>query len=331
VAVTFALSLTIDRASLVTNWETAGMADDHVQEVFELRSKIKGLTNWARSAGMTDQSTLRALDKKSHVICYSTLQSDMNADRMSVGHQAALAKAFGFRIDWREWRNPDDAGKEAADKRADTAKAFLERFTAHRSSRTRLTIEIGPTKAHVDRRFAEFAFALSGSFEPSIEADGIPLVLSLSFDRRGWPVFYDLTVGLKEVDVQLFHTRKPESIEAFALICNDKSEGNFQGNVDGHSPYWIINVAYGDDACLTGTRRRNEGQDCICHGFQVGDEILALMTARVSDCFVRVSGQPFDDASEAKKQFIEHLAKLAALKGAEAKLAEQVLTVVSVL
>jgi hypothetical protein len=52
------------------------------------------------------------------------------------------------------------------------------------------------------------------------------------------------------------------------------------------------------------------------------------MTARVSDCVVGVSGQAFDTASEAQKRFIEHLAALEVLKGAEVTLAEQTLKLV---
>jgi hypothetical protein len=153
------------------------------------------------------------------------------------------------------------------------------------------------------------------------------MTLSLSFDRRGWPVFHDLTVRLKEVDVQLKHERGLESIEAFDLDCSDEAEGNFRGRVDGLSPHWIISVDKGDDLGLAGTRHRNDGKDCLCHNFVVGDELRAVMTARASDCFVSVSGQPFGDASEAKKRFIDHLAKLSALGGAEAILGEQVVKV----
>ena len=128
--------------------------------------------------------------------------------------------------------------------------------------------------------------------------------------------------------MQLKHRRTPESIEAAALACRDEVEGNFCGKVDGLSPYWIISVVKGDDLGLAGTRRRNDGQDCLCRGFELGDEIIAVMTARVSDCFVPVSAEPFDDASEAKKRFIDHLRKLDALGGAEVTLGEQILKVV---
>jgi hypothetical protein len=87
-------------------------------------------------------------------------------------------------------------------------------------------------------------------------------------------------------------------------------------------------VDKGDDLGLAGTRRRNDGKDCLCRNFVAGDELRAVMTARVSDCFVSVSGQPFDDASEAKRRFIDHLAKLSALGGAEAILGEQAVKVV---
>jgi hypothetical protein len=48
----------------------------------------------------------------------------------------------------------------------------------------------------------------------------------------------------------------------------------------------------------------------------------------VNDCFVRVAGEPFEGASQAKIRFIEHLSKLAVLNGTEAVLVEQTLTVV---
>jgi hypothetical protein len=170
---------------------------------------------------------------------------------------------------------------------------------------------------------------MAGSFEPSSAANEIPLVLSLSFDPRGWPVFLDLdlTVWLTEVDLQLIHKRDGASIETFAFDCRDKTEGNFCGEVLGVSRWWRINLA-DDSKKLAGTRRRNDGKDCVCKGFHADDKIEAIMTARVSDCFVTVDGTPLDDDSEAKKRFKEHLLKLAALRGAEATLAEQILTVV---
>ena len=71
--------------------------------------------------------SLRALEK-SEVIAYSTLQSAMKAQRMSVGDQKALAAAYGFDIEWREWRDPDPRRAAALHERRDRAEAFLEKF-----------------------------------------------------------------------------------------------------------------------------------------------------------------------------------------------------------
>jgi hypothetical protein len=308
------------------------MATD-VQPIFELSKKLRGLMDWAIQSNAGALTSVHAVARTTG-INRSTLNSNLANEQLSRANQEALAKAFGYHLDWVEWRDTNAARSTPAGQRRDGADDFLNRFSSHKSSGVRLTIEPGLTKVHVDRRFAEFGFVLSGSFEPSAGTNSVPLALSLSFDRRGWPVFRDLTVGLKEVDLQLFHDRPPVAIEFFPLGVRDDAEGNFQGIVAGHSPYWIINIVdnaitRGDQAILAGTRRRNDGKDCICHGFQVGDEIRALMTARVSDCFVRVSGQAFDEASQSKMKFIEHLSKLAALNGAEAVLAEQIMAVVS--
>lgn len=303
--------------------------DDDVQPIFELRSKIVGLMKWAQAAGRTRLSTLRGLDEQAHVIRYSTLQSSMERESISFRNQKALAKAFGFSVNWREWRDPDTGVRPTGSERTDSAKAFLKRFEAQKLSGARLTIEAGTIRTNIDRRFADFSLGLPGSFE-SAENKGVPLLLALSFDRRGWPVFPDLTVGLKQVDLQLSYERSGASIDTVAITCDRSGEGNFEASAEGLSPWWIISVANGGSDCLSGRRRRNDGEDCICNGFRAGDQIRALMTARVSDCFVKVSGQPFEDSSEPKIQFIEHLLKLAALKGAEAILGEQVLTVIEI-
>ena len=70
--------------------------DDIVQAIFELRLKMNGLMDWAKNAGRSDLGSLRALEEKAHVIHYSTLQSNIHAERMSIGNQKALAKAFDF-------------------------------------------------------------------------------------------------------------------------------------------------------------------------------------------------------------------------------------------
>jgi formylglycine-generating enzyme required for sulfatase activity len=122
------------RAAEFPNRGTGGMSDDDiVQTIFELRLKMNGLMDWAKNAGRSDLSSLRALDEKAHVIHYSTLQSNIHAERMSIGNQKALAKAFGFKVDWREWRDPDARRTTAAHKRRDRAEAFLERFISSKS------------------------------------------------------------------------------------------------------------------------------------------------------------------------------------------------------
>jgi hypothetical protein len=306
---------------------------EEVQHIFELSIKIRGLQDWAKA-----QPIRRAPNSERAIgdlagIARSTLKTNIDKEQMSFANQEALAKTFGFKVTWPEWRDPDAIRTTDAKQRRDTAKAFLDRFLMHKSQPSRLTIEAGLTQKYIDRRFADFSFAVSGSFEPSPNTDMIPLVLSLSFDRRGWPVPFEgkhdaLTVGLKEADLQIFHNRESAKVEARAIGCHSNAEGNFEGKVEGLAPWWIINVVTGDEPWLMGKRLRNDGEDCICRGLRIGDTIRAEMTARVNDCFVRVAGEPFEDIGEAKKRFIEHLAKLTVLNGAEVLLAEQTLTVV---
>jgi len=314
------------------------VADDYVQDIFELDLKINRLMAWAKNVGKKELGSRRAL-ARTLVIPYSTLSSAMKSRRMSVGNQKALEVAFGFQVEWPEWRDSD--AMRAPNRRRDHAQAFIDKFLAFISrppSGMCLTIEAAPTTPRVDYRVADHSFAVAGSFEPSPQTAGIPLVLSLSFDERGWSLGYDLTVltvGLREVDIQFFPIRdggamkeKNASIKLSELTCHIDAEGNFRGIVRGlqERPWWIISNP--DGGCISGMRRRNDGQDCICEGFRADDEIRTKMTARVSDCFVSVSGQPFDDASEAKRKFIEHLSALEVLNGAEATLGEQILKVV---
>jgi len=312
------------------------MADNNVvQDVFQLDLKINGLLTWGKQNGDSKLCSLRALEK-SEVIAYSTLQSAIKAHRMSVGDQKALAAAYRFDIEWREWRDPDAKRTTALDHRRDSADAFLEKFYARPPSDVFLTVDAVSTTARVDYRVADYSFAVAGSFEPSMQAAEIPLVLSLSFDERGWSLVYDVTtlaVGLKSVDLQLFPRRDGApigdvSVKLSELACDTFAEGNFRGVVRGldERPWWIISNPNG--GYISGVRRRNDGRDCICEGFRAGDEIQTRMTARVSDCVVVVSGRAFDNASEARKKFIEHLAALEVLKGAEVTLAEQTLRVV---
>jgi hypothetical protein len=315
--------------------DTGNMAgNDVVQDVFQLDLKINGLVAWAKGNGDSKLYSLRALEK-SEVIAYSTLQSAMKAQRMSVGDQKALAAAFGFDIEWREWRDPDPKRAAALHQRCDKAEAFLEKFYARPRSGVFLTVDAGSTTTRVDYRVADYSFAVAGSFDPSVRTAEIPLVLSLSFDERGWSLVYDatiLTVGLKSVDLELFPMRDRAPIGDVSVklseLTHTVAEGNFRGIVRGlhERPWWIISNPNGE--CISGVRRRNDGRDCTCKGFRSGDEIQTRMTTRVSDCVVSVSGQAFESASEAQKKFIEHLAALEVLKGAEVILAEQTLKLV---
>jgi hypothetical protein len=138
---------------------------------------------------------------------------------MSLDNQEALAASFGFNVAWPEWHDLEAARVPPSDRRRDTAAAFLEKFLASKSRTACPTIESGLTEKYLDRRFSDFSLSVAGSFEPHCQADGIPLVLSLSFDRRGWPILLDgmkevLTVGLKQADIQLFHSRKSAAIVA---------------------------------------------------------------------------------------------------------------------
>lgn len=311
------------------------MADnDVVQDVFQLDLKINGLVAWGKRTGDSKLSSLRALEK-SEVIPYSTLQSAMKAQRMSVGDQKALAAAYRFDIEWREWRDPDPKRTTALDQRRDSAAIFLEKFYARPPSGVFLTVDASSTTTRVDYRVADYSFAVAGSFDPPMQAVEIPLVLSLSFDERGWSLVYDvtvLTVGLKSVDLQLFPMRDGAPIGDVSVelseLTHTVAEGNFRGIVRGlhERPWWIISNPNGE--CISGVRRRNDGRDCVCDGLRAGDEIQTRMTARVSDCVVSVSGRAFDDTSEAQKRFLEHLAALEVLKGAEVTLAEQTLKVI---
>jgi len=308
-----------------------GNGDDVWQEIHELRQKISGLITYAKEVGWHDLVSLRAM-QRANIINYSTLQSNMRDGGMSIGNQNRLARAFGFDIKWPQWRIASAAPTRSGSNRTDTATAFLHRFREHKRQGSRLTMDAGMTGKYIDRRFADFRLAVAGPYDPSSAGSEIPLVLSVSFDPRGWPVFLDLTVCLAEVDLQLIpncdgeSTETSGSIETIAFECRDQNEGNFRGEVHGVSQWWRIRTA-DSSKTLAGTRRRNDGRDCICKQFRCGDEIKAIMTARVSDCFVTVDGIPLD-TGEPKERFKEHLMKLAALRQAEATLAEQILTVV---
>jgi hypothetical protein len=101
--------------------------NDIVQDVFQLDLKINGLVAWGKRNGDSKLCSLRALEK-SEVIAYSTLQSAMKAQRMSVGDQKTLAAAYGFDIEWREWRDPEPRRAAAIHERRDGAEAFLKKL-----------------------------------------------------------------------------------------------------------------------------------------------------------------------------------------------------------
>jgi hypothetical protein len=307
-----------------------------IEQILELGRKVRILQDWAATAGEDILNSEHAI-ARSAGIKRSTLKSNIRDGQMSSANQEKLGKVFGFRANWPEWRDPEAIRTIAAGRRRDTAEAFRDRFLASKSKVTCLTIEAGVTEKYLDRRFADFSFAVAGSFDPLAASDQIPLVLSLSFDRRGWPVLLQgtnevLTVGLKQADLQLFPDResaKGAQLTVSEISCHSGAEGNFRGNVEGLAPWWVISVTAGDGLWLMGRRLRNDGQDCVCQGFRAGDKIRAILTARANDCFVKVEGEPFEGVSEAKIRFIEHLHKLAVLKGTEAVLGEQTLTVIA--
>jgi hypothetical protein len=302
-----------------------------IQPIFELGQKIRRLISWAieeTAAPRSEHAIAKAIGAH-----WSTFKSNLTAEKMSVDNQKKLAAVFGFELDWPEWRDPSVARATLREHRRDTAEAFLQRFLQHKSKGTCLTIEAGLTAKHIDRRFADFSLGVAGSFTPSSDSDEIPLVLKLTFDQSGWPVLFEetndvLTLGLTEVDLQLFSDRPTAKIVALPISCQSRTEGNFQGKISGFPSWWRITVAAGDIPTLVGRRIPNDGRDCTCQGFQVGDKIRAVMSARVDKCFVSLAGEPFEGISDARTRFIKHLVKLNALAGAEAVLGEQFLTVV---
>jgi hypothetical protein len=157
-------------------------------------------------------------------------------------------------------------------------------------------------------------------------------MLSAAFDRRGWEIPFDgvsdaIKVGLKEVDIQIVYERPTGFIEARPISCLSEEEGNFVGELPGLGAWWVVKVA-NSGSRLMGKRLPNDSEDAICKGFVVNDELAAVMTARVSDCFVSLNDQPFEHLSDAKTLFVQHLAKLEALQEPEVILAEQLLKVV---
>jgi hypothetical protein len=113
--------------------------NDIVQDVFQLDLKINGLVAWAKRNGDSKLCTHRAREK-SEVIANSTMDSAMKGQRWSVGDQKALAAAYGFDIEWREWRDPDPKRVTGGHQRRDRAEAFLEKFYARPPSGVFLTV-----------------------------------------------------------------------------------------------------------------------------------------------------------------------------------------------
>jgi hypothetical protein len=307
---------------------------EELQLIFELRKKLRGLQDWAKRTNHCELTTERAIATSINVK-RSTFKSQIQNDRLSVSIQDAVADAFGFSVSWTEWRDPKIPRLTPSERRCDTATAFLEKFEASKAGAAYLTIQAGPVEKHLDRRFADFFLTVPGSFDPQAQRDGIPLLLGLSFDRRGLPIPLDgttdvIAVGLKQADIQLFQIEKNANakIVASEISCGGDSEGNFRGSVEGLSSWWVITVATSDDRWLMGKRLRNDGQDCVCSGLKMGDKIRALMTARIDNCFVEIAPKSFDGKSQDKIRFVKHLHKLAVLNGTEAVLGEQILRVV---
>jgi hypothetical protein len=299
-----------------------------VQFVYQLKEKITRLVKWAKSNGF-ELNSLRAVATATG-IDRATLYANMESYRISRANQMRLAKGFGFDVDWPEWRDPSETKRSG---RRDTADAFIERFIAEKSANGTLTIKPGRVRTRTDPRFARFRFVVPASHEADIRSAAIPLCVLLSFDRRGWSVVLEggrsiLTVGVKQVDLQLSHDCENADVEVFALTPVNGERNNFLGDVEGLTPWWVIRVSGGDLPYLAGKRASNDRRDCLCHGFQAGDRIEAVMTVRVTDCSVDVEGDLLDGASEMKVALIKQLTKLSILQDAEAILCEQTLTVV---
>jgi hypothetical protein len=305
---------------------------EDIHPIFELKDKIETLMKWGKAYGGPDLRSERTIQDKTG-IPRNTIRSAATSGRMSVAVQKSLAELFGFETEWPEWRDIRAFAIKSADRRRDTAAAFENRFTATKFGLIPLTIEDSSTKNHIDPRFANFSFSIMGSFEPRIDAPGIPLTLSLSFDRRGWQLPVEggtqvVKIGLRQVEVQL----KPKNtdhgrIRILPIYCNSLEEGNFHGSVQGLSAWWIIDVC-SEDQWLMGVRRRNDSEDCVLSGFRYGDVICATMTARISDCFVELPTESLGPVSNAKLRILEHLSKLQIIEDVEVRLAEQVLKVV---
>ena len=95
--------------------------------------------------------------------------------RVQVGNRSLTGRLCDCK-----WRDPDPKPATARHQRHDSAEAFLEKFYARPPSGVFPTVDARSTTTRVDYRVADYSFALAGSFEPSMQAGEIPLVLSLS-------------------------------------------------------------------------------------------------------------------------------------------------------
>ncbi|NEV77626.1 hypothetical protein DYI24_11290 [Rhodopseudomonas sp. BR0C11] len=293
--------------------------------IYELPEKIRKLTDWAGNCGITELASINSLARKIDVP-ESTLKHAIS-NRISFELQRRISEAFGFSIEWTEWLDRQ-AGSVA---RRDSAESFFDRFQKWKSAHAKITIVSDGTTTKIDRRFADFSFAVPGSFDPIDDEAEIPLILSIAFDRRGYPVWVEeasetLIVGLREVDLEISHDQAQRKIEAKDIECEGGADGNFSAFLEGlEPPWWIVSTT---DQRLMGRRLPNDGCDCVCRGFGIGDKLTATMKARVDSCVVGMQGNLFKGESEAKKAFIDHLVRLTALQGAEAILGTQILEVV---
>lgn len=302
------------------------------QYVFEAKSKFAGLIEWAKRTNVGKLTSERSVARTIKT-SYGTLSSALKSGMLNIALQNAIAEAFGFSPDWPEWRDPKAHRLSPATQRRDTTPAFSSRFNAHKEKPECLTAISELTIANFDHRFADFDF---GAIEPpdsTIGTNQIPLALSISFGRRGLSFFLEdsadtVTVGLKEVELQLFFDRKTARVQASSVSCRGQDDGNFAGNVEGLRPWWVFTVTKRNAPWLAGRFARNDVRACICSGFEHGDKLRAHMTVRVNTCVSELKGTTFEAMSEDKKKFMRHLFKLTALNGVEATLCTQVLTVV---
>lgn len=146
---------------------------EEIPPVFQLRQKIAALTDWAKQNHKCDLQSVRAI-ARSTGIDRDTLVSNIRVEKMAVPNQEALAKAYGFKISWREWHDRNATRTTPADQRRDTAEAFRQRLFALAPVGERLTIKSGVAVKYIDHRFTSFAFAVPGSFKASSDSDGIP-------------------------------------------------------------------------------------------------------------------------------------------------------------